>query len=179
MAATANQHLDRVGADVIGAPVAASTTIYRNTSVGDNGSGYARPLVAGDPFMGISHEKVDNSAGSAGDLEVQMYGNGQCLVLPISGVALTDRGKDVFASADDTYTLTQSSNTRIGFVRRYHSSGKAEVQLEVCSGIAAELTDNSGGTASDTIAAITDTATKNAVASLTAKVNQLLRRLGQ
>jgi len=36
------------------------------------------------------------------------------------------------------------------------------------------LTDNSGGTASDTIAAITDGATKNAVASLAAKVNALL-----
>jgi hypothetical protein len=36
------------------------------------------------------------------------------------------------------------------------------------------LTDNSGGTASTTIAAITDTATKNAIASLTAKVNALI-----
>lgn len=39
------------------------------------------------------------------------------------------------------------------------------------------LTDNSGGTASNTIAAITDTATKNAVASLTAKLNALLNAL--
>lgn len=36
------------------------------------------------------------------------------------------------------------------------------------------LTDNSGGAASDTIAAISDTATKNAVASLAAKVNALI-----
>lgn len=36
------------------------------------------------------------------------------------------------------------------------------------------VTDNSGGTASDTVAAIADTATKNAVASLTAKVNALI-----
>jgi len=36
------------------------------------------------------------------------------------------------------------------------------------------LTDNSGGTASNTVAAISDTATKNAVASLTAKVNALI-----
>lgn len=38
----------------------------------------------------------------------------------------------------------------------------------------AALTDNSGGTASNTIAAISDTATKNAIASLTAKVNAIL-----
>lgn len=36
------------------------------------------------------------------------------------------------------------------------------------------LTDNSTGTASDTIASISDTATKNAIASLTAKVNAIL-----
>lgn len=35
------------------------------------------------------------------------------------------------------------------------------------------LTDNSTGTASDTIASISDTATKNAIASLAAKVNAL------
>lgn len=38
------------------------------------------------------------------------------------------------------------------------------------------LTDNSGGTASDTIAAITDVPTRNAVASLAAKLNALLER---
>lgn len=37
-----------------------------------------------------------------------------------------------------------------------------------------KLTDNSGGTASDTIAAISDEATKNAVASLAAKLNAIL-----
>ena len=36
------------------------------------------------------------------------------------------------------------------------------------------LTDSSGGTASNTLASISDTATKNAVASLAAKVNLLL-----
>lgn len=36
------------------------------------------------------------------------------------------------------------------------------------------LTDNSTGVASDTIAAIIDAATKNAVASLAAKVNALI-----
>lgn len=36
------------------------------------------------------------------------------------------------------------------------------------------LTDNSTGTASNTIASISDTATKNAIASLAAKVNAIL-----
>lgn len=40
-----------------------------------------------------------------------------------------------------------------------------------------KITDGSTGTASDTIAAITDAATKNAVASLTAKINAILDAL--
>ena len=31
--------------------------------------------------------------------------------LPITSLAITDVGKDVFASDDDTFTLTQSTNT--------------------------------------------------------------------
>ena len=40
-----------------------------------------------------------------------------------------------------------------------------------------KLTDNSGGTASGTIAAISDTATKNAIASLNAKISAILDAL--
>lgn len=48
--------------------------------------------------------------------------------------------------------------------------------------LATQLTDSSGGTAGDTIAAIggtySQTEVRNAVASLAAKVNQLLQLLG-
>lgn len=40
-----------------------------------------------------------------------------------------------------------------------------------------KLTDNSGGTASGTISAISDTATKNAIASLNAKISAILDAL--
>ena len=40
-----------------------------------------------------------------------------------------------------------------------------------------QLIDNSGGTPSDTIAVIADSATANAIASLTAKVNVLTLQL--
>ena len=41
----------------------------------------------------------------------------------------------------------------------------------------ASLTDNSGGTASGTLAAISDTATKNAIASVAAKQEAILDAL--
>lgn len=98
--------------------------------------------------------------------------------LPITSLAITDVGKDVFASDDDTFTLTQSTNTRIGRVAAWIETGYGIIEFQSTQGVLTELTDSTTGTASDTLASITDTATKNAVASLAAKVNALIRRLG-
>lgn len=163
-------------------PVIADDIIYEGAAVGDNGSGYARPLEAGDPFLGFAEKKADNSGGSAGDINVRVLARGK-VVLPISSLAITDRGKDVYASDDNTFTLTQGSNTRVGYVHRWVSSGYGVIAFESNKGILTELTDSSGGTAGDTIAAVEETYTQatiaNSFASLTAKVNYLLRKMGQ
>lgn len=158
-------------------PVIATDIIYQGAAVGDNGSGYARPLQAGDPFRGFADYKADNSTGGAGGIYVRCRTRGR-IKLAISSLAITDVGKDVYASDDDTFTLTQGSNTRIGHVVAWIATGYGIVEFDVTRGVITELTDNSTGTASDTIASITDAATKNAVASLAAKVNTLIRRLG-
>jgi hypothetical protein len=158
-------------------PVIAADIIYQGAAVGDNGSGYARPLQAGDPFRGFADYKADNAAGTAGAIDVRTRTKGR-IELNISGLAITDVGKDVYASDDDTFTLTQGSNTRIGYVVAWVSTGVGIVEFEATSAVITELTDGSTGTASDSIGSISDTATKNAVASLTAKVNQLIRRTG-
>lgn len=163
-------------------PVIATEIIYEGSAVGDNGSGYARPLVAGDPFRGFAERQCNNALGQAGDESVRVKAKGKVL-LAISSLAITDVGKDVYASDDDTFTLTPSTNTRIGYVYRWVSTGYGIVAFDANDGIQAELTDSSGGTASDTIAAIgssySQTEVRNAVASLTAKINYLLRKLGQ
>lgn len=164
-------------------PVIASDIIYEGAAVGDNGSGYARPLAAGDPFRGFATRKVDNSAGAAGDKNVEVKTKG-FVQLPISSLAITDVGKDVYASDDDTFTLTQGSNTRIGYVHRWVSTGVGVIAFRESEGAAqiAELTDNSGGSASDTVADISASPTEaqvaNGLASLIAKVNSLIRRAG-
>jgi len=38
-------------------PVVAADIIYEGAAVGDNASGYARPLVAADPFWGFATRK--------------------------------------------------------------------------------------------------------------------------
>jgi hypothetical protein len=45
------------------------------------------------------------------------------IVLPIGSLAATNIGAPVYASDDDTFTLTATSNTKIGTVVRFVSSG--------------------------------------------------------
>lgn len=174
-----------VGTDISDLPVVASDIIYEGAAVGDNGSGYARPLQAGDPFRGFCLQEADNASGGNGDINARIRHRGY-IQLPISGLAITDVGKDVYASDDDTFTLTEGSNTRIGSVHRWVSSGVGIVKFRAADGLEAELTDNTAGTAGDTIADLADGTTyandhaaiENNFASLTAKVNNILRRLG-
>ncbi len=177
-----NKPRDYELADINELPVIATDVIYEGAAVGDNGNGYARPLVAGDPFRGFAESKADNISGSAGDITVRVRTKGKA-VLSISGLAITDVGKDVYASDDDTFSLTQGANTRIGHVYRYVESGKGIVEFDANKGVSEEITDSSGGTASATIAAIgssyVQATVADAFATLTAKVNYLLRQMGQ
>lgn len=111
-------------------PVVASDIIYEGSAVGENASGYARPLVAADPFLGFAQRKADNSAGSAGDINVTVRTRGK-VVLPISAIAITANDRPaVYASDDDTFTLTATSNSLIGYVSRWVSTGYAVVEFD-------------------------------------------------
>lgn len=111
-------------------PVIAADIIYEGAAVGENASGYARPLVAADPFLGFAMEQADNAAGSAGDKRVRVLVRG-AVTLPISGLAITANDHPpVYASDDNTFTLTSSGNTKIGWVRRWVSTGVAVVEFD-------------------------------------------------
>jgi hypothetical protein len=109
-------------------PVIASDIIYEGAAVGDNASGYARPLVSGDNFLGFAQRKVDNSAGAAGDLYVKVIRKGQ-IQLSVTSVAITDVGRPVYASDDNAFALA-GIGTFIGYVSRYVSSGVAIVAFD-------------------------------------------------
>lgn len=111
-------------------PVIAADIIYQGAAVGENGSGYARPLVAADPFLGFAEAIADNSAGAAGAINVNVKTRGR-ITLPISGLAITANDHPpVYASDDDTFTLTSSGNTKIGWVARWISTGLAVVEFD-------------------------------------------------
>ena len=157
-------------------PVVATDIIYEGAAVGLS-SGNARPLNAGDQFVGFCIQNVDNSTGSAGDLRVQVKTHGE-IQLAIGSLAATDVGKPVYASDDDTFTLTATSNSYIGKVKRFVSSGVGIVAFDVRGGGAITGLTTSVGTASDTIAdvgaAFNQTTLNNIVASLAAKINALV-----
>src|SRR5688572_1318353 len=121
-------------------PVIATDIIYEGAAVGDNGSGYMRPLVSGDPFRGFALKKADNAAGAAGDIKVHLQTEGRA-PLPVAGAsALTDVGKAVYATDDDTFTLT-AGGSRIGYVKRWVESTTCIVQFKDQQLAEAELND--------------------------------------
>lgn len=178
-------------------PVIAADIIYEGAAVGLDGSGDARPLTAGDKFVGFCIQNTDNSTGAAGAVRVQVKTHGE-IQLAVGSAAATDVGKAVYASDDNTFVLTASTNSFIGVIKRWVSSGVAIVAFDVRGGgILTALTDNSGGSANDTLetcgAAVTGvdgsgsnaaskadvdtrlTAIKNNFADLAAKVNAIIK----
>ena len=116
--------------DILEYPVIASDIIFEGSAVGENASGYARPLVAADPFLGFAEAKADNSSGAAGDVSVRVKSKGY-IKLPISAIAITSNDRAaVYASDDDTFTLTPGSNTLIGHVAQWVSTGYAIVEFD-------------------------------------------------
>lgn len=110
-------------------PVVANDIIYEGSAVGLS-SGYARPLVAADTFVGFCEQNVDNTGGAAGAKNVRVIAKG-LVQLAVSGVtAITNVGDAVYASDDNAFTTTASTNTYVGAVRRFISSGVALVEFD-------------------------------------------------
>jgi len=111
-----------------GLPVITADIIYEGSAIGDNGSGYAQPLVAGYPFRGFCQEKADNSSGANGAINVQAVDKGKAY-LAVTSVAITDVGRPVYASDDAAFNLS-GIGTKIGHVYRYVSSGYCIVAFD-------------------------------------------------
>jgi hypothetical protein len=176
---TIRNYEDGIYGDV---PVKSSSTIYRGSAVGMT-SGYARQLTAGDVFLGFATAKaVGTSTDGEVNVNIQRAG---FIQLAVTSVAVTDIGKPVYASDGNTFTLTQSTNSRVGTVARFVSTGVAIVRFDAqrsygLTGITA-LTDSSGGTANNTVQAIggvfSQSEIANNFADVTGKINEIIAAL--
>lgn len=113
-----------------GAPAAASTKYYQGTFAGLKAAdGTVRPLVAGDRFLGLIPEQVDNTNGSSGDKVLRLE-TGVDIKRAVTGAsAVGDRGKAVYASDDNTLTLTAAGNSLVGVVSEWLTSTTCWVYL--------------------------------------------------
>ncbi len=109
-------------------PIAGGELIYQGAAIGCNSSGYAKSLENGDIFAGFAEDNVDNSAGSDGAKRIRIRKKG-AILLDISGVALGDIGKAVYATNDNTFTLSPTDAVYIGQISRIESTGVAVVDF--------------------------------------------------
>lgn len=111
-------------------PMVADDIIYEGAAVGDDGNGLARPLVAGDAFLGFAKRRATNAGGAAGAIRVEVRLRGE-VELDVVGVSSNDDlTSPVYASDDNTFTLTAGSNTFIGRVARWRADTRCLVSFE-------------------------------------------------
>lgn len=118
--------------ELIDIPVADNVKIYKGAFVGrDRSTGYARPLVARDEFLGVAYRAADNTITGhvAGGINVRLH-QAIDIVHTLAGVTVADLGKEVFASADDTLTLTPTNNSRVGRVVAVEGTNLARVRCQ-------------------------------------------------
>jgi hypothetical protein len=109
-------------------PVVASDIIYQGAAVGlVAASGHARPLVAGDRFVGFAESKCDNSTGAAAAVNVRVIRKG-VIKLPVTGALITDRGQPVYAQDDNAFSFTPVAGSFVGLVTDYVSAGVVLVE---------------------------------------------------
>lgn len=144
MALTADRNLDFYASqELIDLPVDDNVRIYKGALVGRNRStGYVRPLVARDEFVGVAYGRADNTGPghTAGGVRVRLHQHVD-IVHPLAGVTNADVGKDVYAGADDTLTLTPADASRVGRIVAVEGTGLAACRISG-RGIDLQLDEN-------------------------------------
>ena len=140
MAVTANQLIVKSECDRRGFPVAASTYLYQGTLGFLNSSGYIDDDTATgvNTFAGIVISAVDNSSGSNGDLNAEVWREGSYL-LTGSGFSQATVGQRIYASDNYTISATNSaSSVYIGVCDKYVSS--TQVYVDITSAVTESVT---------------------------------------
>lgn len=133
MAVTANQLITRAGGYKDSFPVAASTRLYQGTLAFISATGYLDDDTASgaNSFAGVNIKDTDNSSGSAGDVESEVWADGEFLLV---GTGFSQSSVTLPVYATDNYTITtapSASGVYIGTVARYVSSTMVMVRLDV------------------------------------------------
>ena len=114
MALTRNKPRTLTNASYLSLPLEAATRVWEGSCLGINsGSGKVRPLQSGDVFAGFARYKTD---AAALETDVWIIGSGE-ITLPVTGLVASSVGAPVYATDDDTFTLT-AGGSLVGTVLR-------------------------------------------------------------
>lgn len=115
-------------------PIIADDIVYAGAAVGESGStGTGRPLVGADNFMGFATEACDNTDGSASAKKIKVRDRGVTKLTVAGAASADDYDATVYATDDDTFTLTSSGGSSIGKVKRWMSGTTCMVEFEATS----------------------------------------------
>lgn len=106
-----------------GYPVLANILIFGGAAVGITASKEAVPAghVSAVKLIGFAEERIDNTGGATGDQYVNVEKDVR--VIPLAGAAVANIGAAVYASADDTFTLTAGALLQIGIIDAIDADG--------------------------------------------------------
>ncbi len=130
MALTENRDVDHyIDQEIRTLRVAGAAHIYKGAFVGLAETGYARPLLAGDKFVGLAYDEADNTAGGDAATTVRVYTLGD-FGHPLAGATAADTGRPVFASDDETLTFDATGNSFVGLAQDVSSAGEVILRLD-------------------------------------------------
>jgi hypothetical protein len=130
MALSVNREVDHyIDQELRSFQVLATAHVFKGAFVGITAGGYARALAGGDAFVGLAYEEMDNATGADGDASVRVYTLGD-FAHPLAGATIADLGAAVYASSDDTLTLTSTSNSYVGFIVDVPSVGNILLRID-------------------------------------------------
>ena len=131
MALTVDRNVEFYASEeLVDFPVKDNVKIYKGGFVWrDRATGYEHPLAAGDEYLGLAYRQADNTASghAAGGINARLHQSVD-IVHALSGVTLGDVGKDVYASDDETLTLTPTGNSRVGRIVAVENTNLARVR---------------------------------------------------
>ena len=109
MALTASRELNRfVDQELRSFSVAATAHVFKGAFVGvERSTGHVRNLQPGDMFAGIAYEEIDNTNGSAGEVSVRLYTQGD-FVLTTNNATQAWIGSALYALDDDRTSVLPS-----------------------------------------------------------------------
>jgi len=118
------------GGFVMDYQVAASDIIYEGSYVEVLAAGHIQPAGVGSSLQGagIALETVDNSAGSAGDKTCKVLVG--CVVADALTATVANIGDAVYASDDQTLTVTASTNAIMGWMLQITGTNTALIKLK-------------------------------------------------